>query len=161
MVASPAVAAIQFNFPFTLLSTGNCQSVTWYLVLFAAARATPRHSITQDIITHHTVMANHAILVILVILAAMANRIMAYRPDLPSSWPSVPTEALEPHDRAHLQFSPRPTDSSVVNDNFRALHNKRDGSSSLSIGTDTCGWWTDIGKRSDMLGGRIAMFNTC
>jgi hypothetical protein len=161
VVASPvAVAAIQFNFPFTLCQLATAKVLPGIL-FFSLPQVQLPATATQDIITNHTIMANHAILVILVILAAMANHIMAYRPNLPSSWPPVPTEALEPHDRAHLQFSPRPTDSSVVNDNFRALHNNIVGSSSLSIGTDTCGWWTDLGKRSDMLGGCITMLNTC
>jgi hypothetical protein len=82
---------------------------------------------------------------LLVILATVASHASAGRRPGVSQWkPPTPTEALDPHDRAHLQISPRPTDLPLVRD---AGELRRRDSASTSIGSNTCGFWTDDGKQ--------------
>lgn len=88
-------------------------------------------------------MTKHAFLFV---LASLASHALAGRKPDASQWkPPTPTEALDPHDRAHLQISPRPTDSPLFRN---AGELRRRDSSSTSIGSNTCGFWTDDGKHS-------------
>lgn len=77
---------------------------------------------------------NHAPLAL---LAAVVSRAAAENPALPQWMPPAPTRGLDPLDRVHLQFSPRPTRSPQVDRN--ELLRRADS----SIGTNTCGFLTD------------------
>ncbi|OIW33043.1 hypothetical protein CONLIGDRAFT_676852 [Coniochaeta ligniaria NRRL 30616] len=86
-------------------------------------------------------MTKHAVLLA---LATLAKHATAGRRPEGSQWnPPAPTKALEPHDRAYLQISPRPTDSPLFRN---AGELRRRDSASTSISSNTCGFWTDDGS---------------
>ncbi|KAB5516982.1 hypothetical protein GE09DRAFT_1231116 [Coniochaeta sp. 2T2.1] len=82
---------------------------------------------------------------LLVVLAAIASRASAagQRADVSQWKPPTPTGPLEPHDRASLQISPRPTGAPLGRHEEGELRRRQ--TSDTSIGSNTCGFWTDDG----------------
>lgn len=72
----------------------------------------------------------------LVPLSAIVGLAAASRPGIPQWKPAAQTAVFELHDRAHLQISPRPTDSPIVH--AGDLRRRQSG----SIGSNTCGFLT-------------------